>query len=147
ELAARRAPERDRSAQVAQPERRVDREAGLGAHGCVAGRAELELVPGLDDVAAGDPEDLAGDRQVEGESALVDDGGDARHWPKSSDSRLRDDADARHGTVVRSAVVLPVAAFAASSAGAVGPGKLPGVPAFRTSAAAGPFWPTATLAG
>jgi len=47
---------------------------------------------------------------------------------------------------VRSAVVLLVAAFAASSAGAAAPGRLPGVPAFRTCAAAGAFWPTETLA-
>jgi DNA-binding beta-propeller fold protein YncE len=54
---------------------------------------------------------------------------------------------------VRSAAVLLVAAFvAASSAGAAGLGqlprlgRLPGVPAFKTCAAAGPFWPTETLA-
>ena len=53
----------------------------------------------------------------------------------------------RHAEAVRSAVVLLVAAFAASSAGAAGgPGRLPGVPAFKTCAAAGPFWPTETLA-
>lgn len=46
----------------------------------------------------------------------------------------------------RALVVLLVAAAAASSAGAAGPGRLPGVPAIRTCAAAGPFWPTETLA-
>ena len=47
---------------------------------------------------------------------------------------------------MRSAVVLLVAAFAASSAGAAGPGPAAGVPAFKTCAAAGDFWPTETLA-
>ena len=67
-------------------------------------------------------------------------------WPKSSDSRPRATARGRHATPVRSAVVLLAAAFAVSSVSAAGPGRLPGVPAFKTCAAAGPFWPTETLA-
>ena len=47
----------------------------------VAGRDDEELVPGLDDVAAVEPEDLAGDCEVEGERALVDDRGDGAHGP------------------------------------------------------------------
>ena len=48
---------------------------------------------------------------------------------------------------MRSAVVLLVAAFAASSAGAAAAGPAcPACRAFKTCAAAGPFWPTETLA-
>jgi hypothetical protein len=46
---------------------------------------------------------------------------------------------------VRRVVALLVAAFVLSSAAAAGPGRLPGVPAFKTCAAAGPYWPTETL--
>ena len=47
---------------------------------------------------------------------------------------------------MRRVIALLVAAFAVSSAAAAGPGRLPGVPAFKTCAAAGPYWPTQTLA-
>jgi DNA-binding beta-propeller fold protein YncE len=43
-------------------------------------------------------------------------------------------------------VALGALVAASSSAGAAGPGRLPGVPAFRTCAAAGDRWPTETLA-
>jgi streptogramin lyase len=48
--------------------------------------------------------------------------------------------------VRRIGVLLLAAAFGVSAAGAAGPGRLPGVPAFKTCAAAGPYWPTETLA-
>ena len=46
----------------------------------------------------------------------------------------------------RIGLLLLAAAFGVSAAGAAGPGRLPGIPAFKTCAAAGPYWPTETLA-
>ncbi len=44
------------------------------------------------------------------------------------------------------AALVTLSALAASVAGAAGSGRLPGATAFETCAAAGPFWPTETLA-
>jgi hypothetical protein len=54
-------------------------EAGVRADRRRAGGDELEVVPGVDDVAAVVPEDLRRDREVERERPLVDDGRDAAH--------------------------------------------------------------------
>ena len=59
--------------------RRLEHEARLRPHAPVAGRNDEELVPGIDDVAAVEPEDLARDGEVEGEGSLVDDRGDSTH--------------------------------------------------------------------
>ena len=59
--------------------RRLQDEAGLRPHAPVAGRDDEELVPGIDDVAAVEPEDLARDGEVEGEGSLVDDRRDSPH--------------------------------------------------------------------
>ena len=56
-----------------EPVRRLDDEAGLRPHAPLAGRDDEELVPGIDDVAAVEPEDLARDREVERQGSLVDD--------------------------------------------------------------------------
>jgi len=43
-------------------------------------------------------------------------------------------------------VVVALAIGVAVPAGAAGPGRIPGAAAFRACAAAGPYWPTETLA-
>src|SRR4051794_12075178 len=62
--------------------RRLDDESGLRLHAAVAGRNDEELVPRVGDVAAVKSEDLAWDREVKGQGALVDDGGDGVHVRK-----------------------------------------------------------------
>ena len=62
---------------------RLHGEARLRPHATVAGRDDEELVPGVDDVAAVEPEDLARDREVEGEGSLVDDGRDRTHMAET----------------------------------------------------------------
>jgi hypothetical protein len=71
--------DRVRAGQLLEPVRRMDVEAGVGAYRRLPRGDELELVPRIDDVPAVVAEDLGGDREVEGERALVDDGGDGVH--------------------------------------------------------------------
>ena len=64
--------------------RRLDHEPGLRPHSPVPCRDDEELVPGIDDVAAVEAEDLARDCEIEGQRSLVDNGGDGLHVPYSS---------------------------------------------------------------
>ena len=71
--------DRVRAIEIGETKRRVDEEAGLSAHGRAARSNDHELVPGRRDVAAVETEHFARNREVEGQSAFVDDGRDDVH--------------------------------------------------------------------
>ena len=125
----------------------LDHEARLRPNPPPARRDEEELVPGVDDVATVEAEDLAGDGEVERQRTLIDDRSDDVHGRKlakvvAKPAAARATIERRCGVsgfLVLAAAVLVLAGQAAGAG-------LPGARALKVCAAAGPYWPTMTLA-